>query len=809
MLLRAALGVALGVGLWHLTPTWPSPAAIPLAIAAGVLLLLLSAWFSRRSPSPAVPLRPSYLLPSLLSLSAIALLAWGMAAERSRIALPLSPPASFSAVLEATLTVIDRAPLIGPPRAVVVRFDPSEEPSTSWIRSARLSLPTDLSYPLLPGDRYRATVRLKPVYAPANPGSFDREWWWFRQGIDARGALLSATPLTPATELGLRWKRFRSQLAERLERAAPQHGEWLRALALGDRSGFDESLWSLVQTTGTAHLVAISGMHVALIAWLIGGIAYHLWRQSVLLTNTIPAPYVRWSTIIPSAWLYVALAGFGIPAVRAAIMITVVAFAQLLSRRFPTYAPLALAFLIVLLWDPWAIGEAGFWLSFTAVAVLLLLDQTEGRSHPFSPPSRATPPSRLGPLLAALRPFASLLRLQFLLTLSLFPLTAFFFGQTPLLGTLANLFAIPLVAWIATPLALLLLAFPSLLLGNLFDRLISLLIPLLEAFAALPGAAIALPDLPLPVLLLTAVLLLSALFPLSPPRLLALPALLLPILAQPDRPKEGAARITLLDVGQGQAIHIQTARHDLLYDVGPAHRSWNAGAHIVVPYLRAKGVRRLDTIILSHLDADHAGGAEAIIDRYTVDQILFGGTLPPDPPSPLTHRRAARCRAGEQWIWDQVRFTILWPHDRLFTSRDNDRSCVLLVESAGGHRFLVAGDLSTHAEAALLATTDLSPVTATVINHHGSSTSSSFAWIASLSPRWALLSVALDSPYRHPRCDVLSRWQKAGAEIARTDGEGALTLTLPENEEASPQLRSYRRDHQRYWRSLPHTTCHP
>ncbi|MEJ5270033.1 MAG: DNA internalization-related competence protein ComEC/Rec2 [Hydrogenophilus sp.] len=803
-----AVGFLVGAIAWHHTPTFPTVALTWGACALGFVLVVWALRSGVLTPHDGTGACASSTgrLGWLGLWVGAALIAWGSTAERSRSFFDDTPPESWftSRTLPVTLTVLERIPLAGgPPRAIVAVLSDGTER-----HRARLTLPDNIAKgDWLPGSRYRATVRLRPIRANVQPGAFDSEWWAFRHHLHAWGTLISATPLEDDPGWVDAFARLRIHLAERLEQLTPRHGAWLRALALGDRSSFDDTTWQLVQRTGTAHLVAISGMHVTLVAWLLGGIVQRLWQRAHRATLWLAAPRVGWLVAIAVAWGYTLLAGLGIPAVRAALMLTIAGFAMLHARRIPATSILATALVAVLIWDPWAVGDAGFWLSFVAVALLILLGRTE-TDLPDTEEIHTRADSLGQRLRAATRSFVTL---QLTLTLALAPLTVLFFGQAALVGAVANFFAIPLIAYAATPLALLLLIVPSPFLGQLFDGLIERTLDLLIWASHLPAAVLTAPEIPAGLWWVAASILLLALF--LPrgiaPRLLALPALLLLFSPAPQRPETGAAQITVLDVGQGQAILITTAHHALLYDTGPAWNRWDSGRTLVRPFLQRSGITRLDAVVLSHFDRDHTGGFAAVAQTLPIAAVWYGAPPdqpPPDEIAPLLERLAARpCLRGTEWEWDGVQFAFLWPTDtpRQKALSDNGASCVLRVTSRAGTRFLVSGDLGAREEEQLLAMEPQLASDVVVAGHHGSHTSSSPSWVTALNPRYALVSVGAFNRFGHPRCDVLERWRTHGATILRTDRDGALTLTLPASGNAIP-VRTARSENARYWhRSLP------
>jgi competence protein ComEC len=327
----------------------------------------------------------------------------------------------------------------------------------------------------------------------------------------------------------------------------------------------------------------------------------------------------------------------------------------------------------------------------------------------------------------------------------------------------------------------------------------------------------------------------------------AAPLAWLPLaLPPPAAPASGAFRLTALDVGQGAAIVIETARHALLFDAGPGPESTRAGERIVAPYLHANGVPTLDTLVVSHPDADHAGGAAAVLEAVRVRQVLGG--LPPGhllwAVGEAMGAQTLRCAAGQRWQWDGVTFAVLWPRPGPLPRKSNARSCVLKVE-ADGFAALLTGDIDAAVERTLVrsetsaahagsagnihgtavsgeaggndalagivgtggtvgntagaagaeASTGLA-ADVLIVAHHGSKTSSTESFLDSVRPRVAVFQVGYRNRFGHPHPDVWSRFAARGIELARTDRDGAARIEL---DGGILTLERYRDTHRRYW----------
>ena len=630
-----------------------------------------------------------------------------------------------------------------------------------------------------PGERWRFTVRLKKPHGQANPHGFDYEAWLLERGIRATGSIRPRGSAQRLDEFVLRpgyaVERLRDLLRSRFLTTLPEapYLGVLIALSVGDQRAIPNAQWQLFNRTGVTHLVSISGLHVTMVAALFAALCNLLWRRSERLMLFLPAQ----KAALLAGWLaalgYALLAGFEVPAQRTLYMLSVVALALWSGRNFGVSRTLLLALLAVLVADPWAVLANGFWLSFGAVGVLFYVGS-----------------ARLGEP-AGWR--GSLLQwgvAQWAVTLGSLPLLLLFFQQFSLVSPLANALAIPLVSLLITPLALIFTVLPWPPLLDLDHYLLSGLMRFLEWLGQWP-----LWEQPAPPWWAALLAVLGALWLLLPRGFparwlglfLLLPALFIP----PPRPAPGEAWVEVLDVGQGLAVVVRTAGHTLLYDTGPLYGSdSNAGQRVVLPYLRAVGVERLDALIVSHRDKDHSGGAAAVRQALPVGRSL----------SSLGEAGDEACVAGQHWVWDGVRFDLLHPRAADYpgrAGRSNSMSCVLRVDSgrgAGGSALLLTGDIEAADERALLARADghlASDVL--LVPHHGGRASSTAEFIAAVGADEVVFSAGYRNAFGHPRPEVLERY--AGRRQWRTDRDGALRIVLG----ATPEVSAWRKERPRYW----------
>ena len=654
-----------------------------------------------------------------------------------------------------------------------------------------------------PGERWQWTVRLKRPHGLANPDGFDEEAWLLTEGVRATGYVRPGTAVRVETfvfSLRDATGRARLWLRDRIEQSltTAAHAGVIVALVIGDQRGISERERQFFNLTGIGHLVSISGLHITMLAALAAACMRRAWRYGSWRATALPLLWPAQKAGALAGLLvatgYVALAGFGVPAMRTLLMLAVVCVAQLVSRLLPASRVLSAALLVVLMVDPWSLLWPGFWLSFGAIACILFasVGRTEAVVMPAAPRRWATLRSAL---IAATRT-------QAVVTIALVPLSAGLFGQLSLVGPLANALAIPLVSFIVTPLALLGAVLPHPLCGALLaaaHAAFAGMVHLLEAMVAVVGASV-IWQMPQPEPLTLAIAVAGSLWLLAPrgwPWRWTGALCWLPLLvAVPAAPERGFW-LTALDIGQGNAVLVETAHHRLLYDTGPAWPSGSdAGARVILPYLRARGIAGLDALMVSHADLDHAGGAASVLAAMPVGWLA--SSLPASHPLLRMQAAHVRCVAGQRWQWDGVWFEILHPLAADDAEpRTNARSCTLRI-SSGGQVALLAGDIEKPQELALIAREgDKLKANILLAPHHGSGTSSTPAFLDTVAPDWALFQVGYRNRYRHPKAEVVERYRQRGIRMLRSDQVGAVRI------ESHPGLhvRAMRCEQRRYWRS--------
>lgn len=639
------------------------------------------------------------------------------------------------------------------------------------------------------GAAFDLTVRLRAPRGSLNPNGFDYERWLLVEGYGATGYVRAGA--VADEDVGgpaRRWLRVRRAAAQTIAAAVPDESAaaLVTALAIGERYGFTDEQWADLRRSGTSHLVAISGMHVGLIAALVFFVARRLWLR-------LPASVahrdleVAAALAIVAAAGYAALAGFAVPTQRAVVMIVVALGVVVARRTIGAANGIAVAVLAVTALDPFAVLSASFWMSFGAVGLLLWL--ALGRSR------RATAQGRG----ARWRCRATeLIALQLGISFGLVPVTVLFFGEVSLVSPLANLIAIPYFSFVLVPLTLTAVLIAGLTAGLGIagaDALLrvagvaadgawagihaaadpswaSLAVaqpPAAAAALAMLGAAAALPAHPLPGRAFGWLALLPIVFPYQ------------------SRVPHGAADVTVLDVGHGLAVVVETRTHRLLYDAGPSFPSgFDSGGDVVVPALAQRRWAGLDRIVVSHAHNDHAGGVGAVLRAFPGADVLKG----PD----VDTFGGDTCVAGQRWVWDDVAFDVLHPSAD-FPWRGNESSCVIRITTSFGS-VLVTGDAEARAERAVAAHPAVA-ADVVVVGHHGSKTSSTPRFVAAADASTALASTGHANRWGFPHPDVVRRWQEAGARFLVTGASGAIEVRL---RAGGIGVRGERDSRRRYWR---------
>lgn len=752
-------------------------------------------------------------VPTLMLLAGFVLLAWGSSGWRAVHRQADILPTQFEGITLQVNAIVDDLPRSTP---TGWRFVVRPQGAATVLGSGQLvALPSRVmlgwyappdSVAPRAGELWQMAVRLRQPHGLANPHGFDSELWLWEQGIGANGYVRLGKNDPPPQRLAeARWglQPWREAVRAQVFESVPNRrvAGVLAALVVGDQASIERGDWDVFRATGVAHLVSISGLHITLWAWLATLAVGRCWRWaprvSPIWGNRLllacPAP-------VAAAWgggllalAYALFSGWGIPAQRTVLMLAVVLGLRLLGRRWPWYVVAGVALAIVLTWDPWAGLQAGFWLSFVAVGVLL----TGGDSSrtPRQVDANSTPPSAWSPglsvasrgrLLAGAfwQILVQMAGTQGRITVALAPLTLVLFGQVSVVGFVANLVAIPWVTFVTLPLALGAVVLPGF--WGPAAWAVQVMVDVLVWLSEWRLASFALPALPV---VWAATALAGGLVLVS-----RLPwawrsigfALVLPAaLHVPLRPASGEFELLAADVGQGSAVLIRTASTSVLLDTGPQFGpGGDAGQRVLIPMLQALGDSPAD-VVLTHSDSDHIGGALAVLAAYP-DSRVWASFDPPrlatgwaNPALLLRAREQprpwARCEAGTSWTHDGVRFDVLHPTLDLYDSRTstNNLSCVVRVQGASASA-LVTGDLDAAHEARLVSRyPGALQSTVLMAPHHGSKNSSSADFLEAVSPRWVLVQSGYRNRYGHPAAEVLERYQKLGLSWVATPECGA------------------------------------
>jgi competence protein ComEC len=651
---------------------------------------------------------------------------------------------------------------------------------------------------VIPGQRWEFKVKIKRPYGSLNPYTFDFERWSFHQDFGASGSVRSGKLILEKdiafTEFALAMEYQRWKLRQKIRRLLPKDARYsgvISALVMGDQNAIDQEDWRVFNATGIGHLISISGLHVTMLAGFGAMLATFFWRRNTL-PIWVPVGKVAAAVGFLTAFVYAWLAGFQIPAQRTMYMVGVVAFALWSGRNPRSFDIWWWALFFVLVIDPMASYTPGFWLSFGAVAAILYaMQDSDGLLG--LPTGRELEVHWKDRVIQALREAC---RVQAVVTIALLPLTLYWFYQVSIVSPLANAIAIPVVSYIVTPLAIA---------GALLPDFIGkwLLIP---AHATMDHLAIMLAWMAnwkwsiawssQPAWWAIASSTFGIVIAIRPGSIqeswisriagliLCATLFIQPLTSTPLR--KGEFRATVLDIGQGTAVLIETKTKRLLYDTGPIQGKDNAGQRIILPYLRGRGINHIDRMVISHSDSDHIGGAATLLKEINFDSMM--GSLPSTNPllANLKERKisAIPCRFGQQWSWDGVDFHIWHPHEHTVFEdqhprKPNEVSCVLEVRNQITS-FWLTGDVEKQGEAEIT-----ERLTLTALNHlkkkylifmaphHGSKTSSSQELLTALSPDQAFAQNGYRNRYGHPHPTVTARYQSMDVPFHQTPATGA------------------------------------
>jgi len=640
------------------------------------------------------------------------------------------------------------------------------------------------------GDIWQLKLKLRRANSYFSPASFDYETWAYEQGIVATAYLKPSkfNRLMKAAHDFSSIDKLRERISELLKTQFTKQENYalIAALVVGDKRHLSKKQWNILRATGTAHLVAISGLHISLLAGFAYYLVFHLWSFSARLSSKIAAPKIACVFALLAAAGYAALAGFALPTQRALLMVACYLLFELRAKPLPAVKRLQFAMVVILIFDPFALLSVSFYLSFVAVCSLLLITNTSRMQSKY------------------FRYFSW----QFYLVLFITPLSLYFFKSASFVAPLANLVAIPIVSLILVPISLiasLLMIFESLISSFLFS-LLNPIINILDSFLSYlknynpSGSYLVINHFSLVFLVMSgfALLIYAPLFRI---KLLACFFLAPMFFGYGHALKPGQVLVTLFDVGQGLAVLIQTQHRSLLYDTGTMFRSgFNTGTSVIVPYFNYYHIRYLDMIMISHLDKDHVGGLKGIIDSG----LLSYGILVSSELIPRYTNSSISCRRGQVWFWDRVKFELLHPKFHQLEKNRNNRSCVLKI-SAGKYSILITGDIHSSVEQRLVYTykkTNKLKTTLLVAPHHGSLSSSSWNFLRQTQAEIVLISAGFANRFGFPRAKVLARYSALGIQVFDTIKHGTLKFLIDAKVGLSHES-SWRINNYHYWQRHP------
>ena len=634
------------------------------------------------------------------------------------------------------------------------------------------------------GERWQMTVRLKRPHTTYNPYGYDFEAWALANNIRAMGSIRTRSGLQKISDFVWRpsylVERCREKIGNRMTQILghkPYAGV-IRALVIGEDSQISPQDWDVYLRTGVNHLMSISGLHITMLAGLAFSLIALCWRHFPHLVMWMPTRKAATIGGVVIALIYACLAGLSVPTQRTLYMLTTFSVALLLNRRMPISRVLVLALMVVVLLDPWAVIAPGFWLSFSAVAIITYATVNRLRIRHW--------------LIEAINT-------QWSVTLGLLPFLIVMFGQASIVSPIANAFAIPVISLLVVPLAILGAILPFDFILHLSQWVLELCMLGLNWLASSPLATWQQAAAPLWAIGLAMLGVLWLLLPRGvPQRWLGLVLMLPMVFVAPPKIAEGEMKITVLDVGQGLSVVVKTATHAMVYDTGPQYnQESDAGGKLVVPYLRSQGIKQLDALVISHDDNDHSGGAASVLAQRSIKWVASSYHLPETvKPMPIP----LKCYAGQKWLWDMVRFEVLYPMAESYQDadiKDNNRSCVIKITSRHG-TILLTGDIEKEAEEVLLRTQKIKLKSDVIIApHHGSKTSSTKDFIKAVGATITIFTTGYLNRFEHPKPLIVSRYAEEKSTMYRSDYHGAVLLDFKQN---SPlQVNAWRLDHAKYW----------
>tara|TARA_R110000744_G_scaffold13011_10_gene38287 strand:+ start:2503 stop:4857 length:2355 start_codon:yes stop_codon:yes gene_type:complete len=627
------------------------------------------------------------------------------------------------------------------------------------------------TWPLKQGQLVHLWVKLKPPHGLANQGGFHYQQWLFSQSIVATGYVkANQNNSLVKSDYSVRQRLLDGIVALKLDTTP-----WIAALSLGHRGLLAPDDWSLVQRTGIAHLIAISGLHLA----LVGSLCYLLIASVLLFCYRVLIKgqnanfyFISVGITLIATLGYAYLAGFGLPALRAWLMLALTGLLVFSSTHWGFRRILLVGVSAFIVLFPLSLFGQSFWLSFGAVSIIgFVFWRWPVRHQGFSIKTW----------------FASMCRLQLALSLLMLPLVAWQFSFVSVAAPVINLLAVPIVTLVIVPMCLLgvimmLLSIPYWQdVFTLVDVGLQFLLDKLSLMGSWSGAAFSIQAIPGIVWICFTIAALIFLLPRALiSRLLAL-ILCVPLLTYGLNPVKRDWQINVMDVGQGLSVVVLKDNKALVYDVGAAYPSgFNMADSVLLPFLRSNGLREISALVVSHFDNDHSGSLPALRKKMAVKSLFTTKDL---------------CRQNWQLTWQGLSVKALWPDDPSLYS-DNNSSCVLRV-SNGDFSLLLTGDIDASVEAKLIARYGTALQSNVLIApHHGSNTSSSMVFIDTVKPDFVVFSQGFMNRWGFPKTAVVERYQQTDAQLYRTSKHGQVQISI---NDSRAQVSTFRQNIYPYW----------
>ena len=644
------------------------------------------------------------------------------------------------------------------------------------------------------GTHWRLVAKIKPIHGRLNPGGFDYEQWLVSSGFIATGYVKQQQPLLNKDMLVSDFHGLRQQVFDRIRELSPnsQHQGLLLALAMGERKDISENQWAALKDSGTAHLLAISGLHIGIAAIWSYYLLLWLFSHFTRLILIIPAQKLAIVGSLIAALAVALLSGMGYPAQRALLMLLIFSFVSLQKRHLSLANLLAFSVIIIGIFQPMAILTVSFWMSVMAVAVIALVMMFNPSKTVLEETPKMT--HRLNKWLS----------FNTYLFLCLMPITWLVFDGISLVGLLANMILIPLTSFITAPLVY--LACLCLLLNNwlaeklfiMADHLLAWTMLLQQQLAQI-NQYVQLPAISsnqfVFIILASFLLLLPEKMP---AKQLMLPSLVVFLLTFIPTNKPNQLKLLVFDIGQGLSVYIEVEGKKLLFDTGYGNRDFSMAKSTLLPYFNRNLIASLDKLVISHKDSDHAGGLPVVVNYLNVKQLLVGETLKKNFLAKTQSRlKALNCHQQPNWRWGKVEFSFINRQAKPY-DKGNNQSCVLLI-STPNQRFLLTGDIEKAAESRLL-TQDIKNIDLLVAPHHGSLTSSSREFVNYTHPHTVVYSTGYANRWNFPKSQVVQRYAQIGAKQFATHQDGAIEVSV--DYEGKLKIISQRQHRSHFWQRI-------